>query len=150
MKITVKWNNGMAFTGETDGHSILMDSKAPLGQNSGFTPKELLVVALGGCTAMDVIALLKKNKQPVDSFVVETEAESSTGKAPWVLTSVVVHFKLYGQIDPEKIFEAVHLSQSKYCGVSNVVAHTTPIHYKICLNDQFLKDGQAEFEGTQF
>ncbi|MGZ3771173.1 MAG: OsmC family protein, partial [Bdellovibrio sp.] len=73
MKALVNWKEGMEFTTECDGNIVTMDSKPPLGHKKGMTPKELVAAGIGGCTAMDVVALLKKHKQSYESFQVEVD-----------------------------------------------------------------------------
>lgn len=111
-----------------------MDAKAPIGSDKAFTPKQLVVAGLAGCTAMDVIALMKKHKQPVDSFEIEAVVEKSGGGYPEVFTGAVLVFRLMGVLDEAKVVEAVTLSQTKYCGVSAMLAKAFPIRYRIEIN----------------
>src|ERR1035437_8940267 len=118
MKTNVSWTNNMNFEGQCDQNKVSMDAKAPLGKAEGFTPKELVAIGISGCTAMDVIALLKKFKQEVKKFDVESLVEKSSSGFPEVFTNIHLTFKAEGNIDKEKYIEAVTLSQTKYCGVS--------------------------------
>jgi putative redox protein len=110
-----------------------------------MTPKQLVVAGLAGCTAMDVVALLRKQGQPLEHFEVETEVEKSSGGYPEVFTAAMLTFKLQGQIEPEKAKEAVELSQTKYCGVSAMLSRAFPIRYRIELNGQTIGEGSARF-----
>ncbi len=145
MRIELKWSDGMQFEGQAEAHTIAMDAKAPLGKNSGPTPKELVVMGLGGCTAMDVISLLKKFKQLPRSFHVDVEVESSTGVQPAVFTKGRITYQVEGEVDPERLLEAVRLSQTKYCGVSSMLSKAFPIHYNVQLNGREIGTGQASF-----
>lgn len=145
MNAKVTWTEGMAFTAETGGASYTMDAKRPLGTETGATPKEFVAAAICGCTAMDVAALLKKYKQNFRSLVVSAEIESTSGSQPVVFKNVNLLFDVEGEIEPEKLKEAVHLSQTKFCGVSAMIAKVAPIHYTIRLNGESLGQGQAEF-----
>jgi putative redox protein len=145
MKTTLKWQEKMAFTGEADGHRLNLDAKAPLGAGGGMTPKELLPLAVSGCTAMDVAALMKKHKQPVESLEVEAEATMKEGSQPAVFLELALTFKLTGQVDKEKLLEAVRLSQTRYCGVSAMLAKSMPIHYRVILNEVEIGHGEASF-----
>jgi putative redox protein len=146
MKTAVVWKDGMEFEGLADGHTVRMDAKAPIGKNSGSTPKELVALGLAGCTAMDVIALLKKYKQPPKTFRVDTEITPSTGTYPAVFEKAVLSFFVDGEVDAEKLNEAVQLSQTKYCGVSAMLAQAFPIEYRVILNGKEIGTGRAKFE----
>ncbi len=145
METKVKWTNGMEFTGAVGGHTVTLDSPAPLGKDQGFTPKQLVAVGLAGCTAMDVIALLKKFRQPVDAFSVELQTEPTQQGHPVVFAKANLVFKATGEIDKEKYLEAVRLSQTKYCGVSAMLAKALPIRYRVLLNDHEIGSGEANF-----
>lgn len=149
MKTTIVWKDGMAFNGIAGAHSVLMDAKSPLGQERGPTPKELVAFGLGGCTAMDVIALLKKHKQPPQNFSVDIDIQTSMGGAPVVFDKAVLTFNVDGAVSAEKLTEAVELSQTKYCGVSAMLADSFPIEYRVVLNGQTISTGTAHFESLQ-
>lgn len=146
MKIQCTWTEKMKFAAEADNHVIAMDSKAPLGSDSALTPKQLLLAAICGCTAMDVVALLRKYKQPLEFFQVEANAELTEDKHPVVFKDVRLIFKFTGEVDPPKVLEAVTLSQTKYCGVSAMVSKAVPISYVIELNGNKVGAGQADFK----
>ena len=135
----------MVFEGVADGHAVSMDAKAPIGKSSAPTPKELVALGLGGCTAMDVIALLKKYKQLPLAFSVAVETTPSQGRQPVVFESATIVFFVSGQIEPQKLIEAVTLSQTKYCGVSAMLSQAFPIHYRIELNGAEIGAGQSTF-----
>jgi putative redox protein len=136
MKLKTQWIEKMKFVASADAHEVPMDTKGPIGTDTALTPKQLVLAGLAGCTAMDVVALMKKHKQPVESFEIETDVEKSTGGYPEVFTSAVMTFKLKGALDESKVIEAVTLSQTKYCGVSAMLSKAFPIHYRIELNGQ--------------
>ena len=144
MKTVSTWKEKMQFEVKAESHSITMDTHAPMGSDSALNPKQLLLAAISGCTAMDVVALLKKHKQPIDAFQVEAEG-TLTEKYPIVFNEIKLNFKLTGQIEPEKFIEAVTLSQTKYCGVSAMVSKGVPISYVIELNRKAIGSGKADF-----
>lgn len=146
MKTTVVWKAGMEFDGVAGDNVVRMDAKSPLGKDIGATPKELVGMGLGGCTAMDVIALLKKYKQPPDSFRIDIEIHPSTGTHPIVFEKAILSFMVDGAVDPEKLKEAVKLSQTKYCGVSAMLSKSFPIEYRIILNGNEIETGVAKFD----
>ncbi len=141
----VTWTEGMHFAGESDGHRVNLDAKAPIGKGTGMSPKELVALGVAGCTAMDVIALLKKHKQPFTAFSVGVEATQTSGGHPVVFESVGLVYRAQGEIDPKVLLESVNLSQTKYCGVSAMIAKTAPINYKVELNGEQVGEGRANF-----
>ena len=146
MKVQSTWKDKMRFIAEADQHAVEMDTKAPMGSDSAMSPKQLLLAGICGCTGMDVVALLKKYRQPLESFDVEAEASLTEGKYPTIFKEVRLVFKLKGALDSAKVLEAVKLSQSKYCGVSAMVSKAVPIIYAVELNGEAIGTGQAEFE----
>ncbi len=146
MKLNLKWTDMMTFTGSADGKQVDMDAKAPLGRGSAMTPKELVAAGLAGCTAMDVVALFKKHKQNMKTFDVDVDIETSIQGHPVVFTKAILTFKVTGEVTPEIFKESVVLSQTKYCGVSAMLAKAFPIHYRLVLNDQIILEGQSHFE----
>ncbi len=145
MKTQLNWTEAMKFEATTDGNTLLTDAKAPFGNGSAMTPKELVAVGLGGCTVMDVIALLKKHKQPFKSLGIDVDIATSTGGQPVVFTSAVLTFNVTGEVDPTIYLDAVRLSQTKYCGVSAMLVKAFPISYVVKLNGEKIGDGKAEF-----
>jgi len=145
MKLTCTWNQKMKFTADSDGYSVAMDAKSPVGDSSAMTPKQLVLAGVCGCTAMDVAALLKKYKQPVETFVVDAQATHTEGVHPTVFKEIKLLFKLTGSIEAAKILEAVQLSQTKYCGVSAMISKTAPILYEVELNGAIIGAGRAAF-----
>ena len=146
MKAVLNWEEGMRFEAEADGNRVAMDAKSPLGRNQGPTPKELVAMGLGGCTAMDVIALLKKHKQTPESLVVAVDIEPSTGRQPAVFTQAVITFSVSGAVSAETLLDAVHRSQTQYCGVSAMLVNSFPISYRVELNGHLIGSGEAKFE----
>lgn len=146
MKTAVIWKDGMAFDGVAGDHVIRMDAKAPIGKDGGATPKELVALGLGGCTAMDVVALLKKYKQAPTYFQIDVEIQPSVGAHPIVFDKAILRFNVDGAVEPEKLTEAVKLSQTKYCGVSAMLSQSFPIEYRIVLNGTEIGTGTTKFE----
>ena len=145
METRVIWKEGLAFEGRSQGFSVPMDATPPLGHYFGPSPKELLVLALAGCAGMDVMGVLKKNKQFIDRFEVEANATSTTGKHPLVFSSVDLIFKFQGSIDPEIATQAVELSQTLYSGVSAMICQSAPINWILLINGEKRGQGRANF-----
>ena len=114
MKLTTTWNQKMRLTAEAGGLTTSMDAKAPIGESSALTPKEHLLAAACECKAMDVLALLRKYRQPLDAFAVEADAKVSEGTHPTVFESLLLTFRLRGAIDRDRALEAMRLSQTRF------------------------------------
>ena len=100
----------MQFDGECRELHVGMDTKPPIGKGQGLTPKELVALGIGGCTAMDVVALLKKYKQPATTFHVDTDVEQTSGTHPAVFATVKIRFHAEGKIEKEKKMLKAHSS----------------------------------------
>lgn len=135
----------MAFEARAGANQVVMDTSAPLGQNTGMSPKELVVTGLGGCTAMDVVGLMKKHKQDLKSFTVDVEVEKTSGVHPAVFTKAMIQFRLEGTLDKNIVLESVRLSQTKYCGVSAMLSKAFPIAYEVYINGEMVGTGHAQF-----
>ncbi|MFD0794142.1 OsmC family protein [Mucilaginibacter litoreus] len=101
------------------GHSVKMDSSPESGgQNFGVRPMQMLLMGLGGCSAIDVIAILKKQRQNVVDYKMVIAGEREAGKEPSLWQTINLEFHLYGEVDEEKARKAVELSLGKYCSVA--------------------------------
>jgi len=120
MKTRVKWAQDMMFVAETgSGHAVVMDGAPEIGgHNLGPRPMEMLLVGLGGCTAIDVVMILKRGREAVTDCVVEMEAERAETE-PKVFTKIHMHYIVTGQqLDANKVDRAIKLSAEKYCSAS--------------------------------
>jgi putative redox protein len=110
---------GMAFEGETpSGHKILQDAAEEVGgHNLASRPMELLLVALGGCTGMDVISILRKMRQPVTGYQIEVSGERAEEDPKKYLRITVKHI-ITGAVEADKLAHAVELSDQTYCSVA--------------------------------
>ena len=129
MKLTVRWLDNVSFIAQTESnHAIVMDG-APEGggRNLGPRPMETVLAGTGGCTAYDVVTILRKARQPVKECVVEVEAERAA-QEPRVFTRIHFHFVITGQgLDPKQVERAIHLSAEKYCSASIMLGKTAEI-----------------------
>lgn len=146
MNTKAVWKNAMQFDMVSGECHVAIDAKSPVGKGQGFTPKELVLAGIAGCTAMDVIALLRKTKQDVQSFEVECDATPTSSGHPVTFQEVNVIFRLKGTIDSSKLLDAVTLSQTQYCGVSAMMSKAVPINYSVFLNGENIGTGQAQFK----
>jgi len=127
----VVWRDAMIFTGYgSNGYSIPLDSnRASGGQDAGVSPVELMLTALAGCTAMDVISILRKKQQDVTGFEVRVEGERAD-EFPKVYTDITVHYVVTGRnVSPAAVERAIQLSHEKYCAVSATLRHTATLHH---------------------
>ncbi len=117
--IQLDWKEGMAFEANVDGFKVMVDAKAEVGgSNKGPRPKPLMMVALAGCTAMDVISILKKMRVEVESFSVFVEGDI-TEEHPKQFSKMHLIYEFTGaNLPKEKLEKAINLSQERYCGVS--------------------------------
>lgn len=129
MQARIKWVENVAFLGETgSGHAVLMDG-APEGggRNLGPRPMELVLIGTGGCTAYDVVHILKKSRAAVSDCVAEIQAERAD-EDPKVFTKIHFHFIVTGKnLKPEQVERAIHLSAEKYCSASIMLGKTAAI-----------------------
>ena len=138
------WKENLQFTAEADGHTVLMDAKPPVGQGKAQTPKQLLLAALCGCTAMDVASLMRTHRQEVKRFEVTAEATIRRGN-PAVFTAVDIAFRIEGAVDPALAVEAARLSQTSFCSISAMLSRAVPIRYEVFVNGASAGRGQAQF-----
>jgi putative redox protein len=148
MKVDCDWNGKQNFVANINGFKVHMDATKPFGDDSAPTPKQLLLAALCGCTGMDVIGLLKKNKQDLEKFKIEVEAASATNH-PHELIDIKLKYLINGPCDPDKVTEAVNLSQTKYCAVSATISRGTEISFDVYLNGKQLIQGKSDFQNRK-
>ena len=131
-KTIVRFEDGLSFDAELQGHHFKLDSDAKFGgRNRGPTPKPLILTALAGCTGMDVASILGKMRMPFDSFAVEVEGDL-TAEHPMVYTKIHVRYVFKGaQLDREQIEKAVRLSREKYCGVYAMLDKVCTVTHEI-------------------
>ena len=116
--IDVTWSDKMSFTTNVNGHEIIIDADESVGgEDKGPRPKPFMLVALGGCTGMDVISILKKMRVEVEGFNVKVEGER-TDEHPKYFKKMHIIFEFRGKDLPmDKLEKAVSLSEERYCGV---------------------------------
>ncbi len=129
MKARVKWLDHMSFVGESgSGHSVVMDGAPEMGgRDLGIRPMEMLLIGMGGCTAFDVIHILKKARQDVTDCIAELSAERAETE-PKVFTRIHVHFLVSGRnLSEKQVSRAIELSASKYCSASIMLGKSAEI-----------------------
>ncbi len=137
MDAKVTWKDGMTFTGTADtGFSVPLGAHPDVGgANDGFRPLELMAVSLAGCTAMDVISIVRKKKQDVTAFEVKVHADQQ-GEHPHVFTHIVIEYHFSGNnIDEAAVVRAIELSSVKYCPAQSMLGKVVPMEMKYFIRD---------------
>lgn len=132
MKARIKWIEHVAFAGETgSGHAVVMDGAPDSGgRNLGPRPMEMVLLGLGGCTAFDVVTILRKARQQVADCVVEIEAQRAES-VPKVFTAIHLRYIVAGNdLEAKQVARAVALSAEKYCSVSRMLAATAQLTHE--------------------
>jgi len=114
------------------GNPIIMDAgPADGGHDSGFRPMQLLLAALGGCSAIDLIAILRKQREPLHDLKITVTGTREAGVVPALFTEVHAHFKIFGAVDQQKAARAAELAVNKYCSVAKTLEKTARITYSL-------------------
>jgi len=123
---------------DADGHTLRMDIPVDQGgDGSGFRPMQSMLAALSGCSSVDVISILKKQKQTLNNLEVEIDGSREEGKEPSLWKQIHVIFKITGEVEPAKGFRAVDLSMKKYCSVAETLRMAgATITYDVFVNDE--------------
>jgi putative redox protein len=138
--VTVEGKGRQFVARSGSGHAVVMDDA------EGATapkPIEFALLALGGCTAFDVINILRKKRQRVTGYEIDLRAEQNP-EPPNVFTRVEIRHKLRGPIDPEAVQSAIHLSETKYCSVGAMVAKTAKIESTFEITREEITETPAE------
>ena len=126
------WTDAERFLGiATSGHAIVLDAAAEKTANS---PMELVLIGLCGCTAFDVVSILRKKREPFTTVKVDAHAERVVGP-PSVYTEIQLTYTIGGKVSHKAVEDAVRLSEEKYCSVAAMLNKTAKISYKIVYGD---------------
>jgi len=129
MKARVKLVEGMTFVAESgSGHAVVMDASPDVGgRNLGARPMELVLMGAGGCSAIDVVHILRKSRQDMVDCIVELEAERAP-EDPKVFTRIHMHYIVTGRgLNPAQVERAIKLSKEKYCSATIMLAKTAEV-----------------------
>lgn len=146
IEVSTAWKSDMEFVSHVRGHSFIQDTSADFGgKNTGPTPKEYLAASISGCSAMDVISILKKMRENVQSLEVKFVTET-TATQPAIFGETLIQYIVNGpDIKPANAIKAVNLSMTKYCGVSAMVSKTVTLKYNVILNGENIHQSTAQF-----
>ncbi len=133
-KVDITWTEDMSFDATVNDHKVVLDAVVEVGgKDRGPRPKPLMLVALGGCTGMDVVSMLKKMRVDYDGLKIEVEGDL-TEEHPKVYHTIIINYLFKGKDLPmEKIEKAVTLSQERYCGVTAMLKKAAKIEHKIII-----------------
>lgn len=139
-QVRMSWAGGRKFSGvDSFGNTIVTDiSKEAGGQQSGHSPAELILFALAGCTGVDVVSIMDKMRQPLESLDIEITADNND-EHPRAFYNFEVKFIARGRgIDPERFARAIQLSEEKYC----IVSHTLKQNATVTTSYEILEPGR--------
>ena len=130
MAFKVEWKKDMLFEGTTpNGHKVFMDTvKEHGGSDSAAAPMQLVLIALGGCTGMDVISILRKMKDVPKEFYMEIDSERAP-EHPKIYKKTRIKYVFVGEVKEENVKRAIELSQTKYCSVTAILKGVGEVEY---------------------
>lgn len=113
-----------------NGNEIHIDGAPSIGgEEAGFRPMQLLLAGIGGCSTMDIVSILEKQKQPIEDIKIEVTAERQKDVTPALFETIHVKFILKGDLNEDKVKRAVDLSMTKYCSVTKIMEKTATVTY---------------------
>lgn len=142
MEAKVTWQENMAFSGTADsGFTVQLDAKKEVGgEGKGFIPMELMALSMAGCTAMDVISILRKKRQDVTNFEVRVDAPRAE-QHPKVFTRATIEYLVTGRsVDEAAVIRAIQLTAESYCPAQAMLGKVIPIE----LRYQIFEDQDGE------
>ena len=132
MDATLSMKQGLSFSATADtGFSVDLGASSSVGgDDDGFRPMELILIGLAGCTAMDVISILRKKRQEVTDLQVEAHAVQAE-EHPKVFTEITIRYIVHGiGVEPEAVARSVELSETKYCPAQAMLDQAVPIRHE--------------------
>ncbi|WP_457653079.1 OsmC family protein [Rhodocaloribacter sp.] len=121
-----------------DGNTVDIDDATSRedGVGKGVGPMQLVVMALGGCSAVDIVSILRKSRQKIDTFTIDVTGEKPDGVSPSLYERIHVHYALTGDLDANRVRRAVDLSLNKYCSVAKTLEPTARITASFSVNGE--------------
>ena len=128
-------NNAFHFEAKNENNKIINIDASPTigGNDNGFRPMELLLAGLGGCSGIDVLHILKKQKIELEDFSIKIEA-TRKNEQPAIFETINVLFEVKGEVDEAKVKRAIDLSMEKYCSVTKILEKSATIEYSYKIN----------------
>lgn len=117
------------------GFAVEMDAKTEIGGNGkGFRPMEMLLIGLGGCSGIDMVNILTKQKEPLNDIKITIKATRKQNETPAIFDVIDIKFELFGDLNPSKVEKALQMTFEKYCSVSNILDRSAKINFTYTLN----------------
>ncbi len=123
------------FEAENESGKIVeLDAKLAIGgEGRGFRPMEMLLIGLGGCSGIDVVNMLTKQKEPLLDIKIKINATRKDEEMPPIFDVINIHFELYGELNEQKVERALNLTFDKYCSVSNILGRSATINFTFAI-----------------
>jgi len=133
----VRKNDKFNFEAENSvGQTVELDANPAIGgEGKGFRPMEMLLVGLGGCSGIDMINVLTKQKEQLDDVKIKITATRKEEEVPSIFDVINIHFDLYGQLSIQKVERALDLTFDKYCSVSNILGRSSTINFSYTIHN---------------
>jgi len=124
------------FEAENEGgFTVELDAKAAIGgEGKGFRPMEMLLIGLGGCSGIDMVNVLTKQKEPLDDIKIAINATRKDEEMPPIFDEIDIHFDLFGDLSTAKVERALAMTFDKYCSVSNILGRSAKINFTYKIN----------------
>ena len=117
------------------GFTVELDAKAAIGgEGKGFRPMEMLLIGLGGCSGIDMVNVLTKQKEPLDDIKIAIIATRKEEEMPPIFDVIDIHFDLFGDLSTQKVERALQMTFDKYCSVSNILGRSATINFTYKIN----------------
>lgn len=140
------WRENKTFDATTTtGHHLVIDAVPPSGNDNGPKPIELLLTALAGCTAMDVLSILQKKREPIQGLEVYVEGTRAQ-EHPMIYNTIQVVYRVRGNVNPGALERAIELSETKYCGVNAMLRERAHITSRYEIENSYASNTNAAFE----
>lgn len=128
-------NNKFNFEATNEGGQFVEIDANPAigGEGKGFRPMEMMLVGLGGCSGIDMVNILTKQKEPLDDIQIDIDA-TRRNEEPAIFETINIKFRLYGELNSKKVERAIALTFEKYCSVANILSRSAEINFTFTIN----------------
>ena len=118
------------------GFTVELDAKEAIGgEGKGFRPMEMLLIGLGGCSGIDMVNVLTKQKEPLDDVKIQIKATRKDEEMPPIFDVIDIHFELHGALNVQKVERALALTFDKYCSVSNMLGRSATLNFTYTIHN---------------
>lgn len=134
----IRKNNKFNFEAVNSvGQTVELDANPAIGgEGKGFRPMEMLLVGLGGCSGIDMVNVLTKQKEPLEDLKIKINASRKDDEVPAIFEVINIHFDLYGNLNVQKVERALDLTFEKYCSVSNILGRSAKIEFSYAVHEK--------------